>query len=141
MYLVDDDAEDRAFLVEAISEIAADWKVIEFANGVELMSRLHTETNTLPDLIFLDLRMPMMDGFECLTDIKSNVRLDFIPVAIYSNWYNKEELEKLQTIGANFFLIKPSTFVELKNALGTIIKEIDIYDNSQTRELRIIDFG
>ena len=70
VFLADDDSDDRTFFSDALREIPIQTKISEFNNGVDLMAGLLSDSAEKPDVIFLDLKMPMMDGFECLADIR-----------------------------------------------------------------------
>lgn len=59
-----------------------------------------------PDLIFLDIKMPGMDGFEVLKHLRSNDLTKTTPVVILSNFDEQEMIEKGLTLGANEYLIK-----------------------------------
>ncbi len=129
IYLTDDDKEDRLLFIGALEEIPMETEVIEFKNGVELMAALHGEAS-LPHLIFLDLKMPMMNGFECLADIRGDEKFDAIPVIIYSTFFQESEIEKLQHMGASRYLKKPTSYNLLKTMLFKCLKE------SQTNAVR-----
>ncbi|MBU2975694.1 response regulator [Zobellia sp. B3R18] len=113
LYLADDDTEDRELFVEALDEIDVSTQITQFDNGVDLMDDLFSSTD-LPDAIFLDLNMPLMNGFECLTDIRNFPRFDDIKVIVYSTSYRLREVNQLQTDGANQYIQKPSSFDDLK---------------------------
>ncbi|MUH38238.1 response regulator [Zobellia amurskyensis] len=113
LYLADDDNEDRELFVEALDEIDVPTKITQFDNGVDLMDDLFS-TIDLPDAVFLDLNMPLMNGFECLTDIRNFPRFDDIKVIVYSTSYRLREVNQLQTDGANQYIQKPSSFEDLK---------------------------
>src|ERR1700761_8135544 len=81
--LVDDDDNDREFFEDALKTIATDITLKIAGNGVEALDLLCNST-VLPDLIFMDLNMPLRNGYECLGDIKKNERLKNIPVVIFS---------------------------------------------------------
>ncbi|MEP4881475.1 response regulator, partial [Maribacter dokdonensis] len=70
IYIADDDLEDRSFFIEALDDLPLTTAVTQFNNGVDLMDKLFSDDN-LPHVIFLDLYMPIMDGFECLMDIRN----------------------------------------------------------------------
>ncbi|ADV50101.1 response regulator [Cellulophaga sp. E16_2] len=116
VYLADDDQDDRQFFSDALQELPINIELTTFQNGVDLMADLFSEA-ALPKAIFLDLKMPMMDGFECLADIKAEEKFRGIDVIIYSTSFNDWEVEKLQEMGANSYLQKPSSFNQLKTVL------------------------
>lgn len=117
IYLADDDSDDRAFFSDALSEIPISTSIEEFSNGVDLMSFLLKKENKIPDVIFLDLKMPMMDGFECLSDIRDLDSLKNIPVVIYSTSFHQKDVDRLKEMGATLYLKKPSSFNQLKTLL------------------------
>jgi len=69
-----------------------------------------------PDLILLDLNLPIMDGFQVLEQLKSNAATKDIPVLILTNYGQKENIDKCLSLGAADYLIKahfvPSEVVE-----------------------------
>jgi CheY-like chemotaxis protein len=77
----------------------------------------------LPDIVLLDLKMPGIDGFEVLRQIKESPKLKRIPVIILTS--SKEEGDRALSydMGANSYLVKPVTFDEFLN----IVKQIDEY--------------
>ena len=66
VYLADDDADDRLLFEEALMEISYDVILTTAKNGEQLMGILDQNTPPPPHLIFLDLNMPLKNGFECL---------------------------------------------------------------------------
>jgi CheY-like chemotaxis protein len=114
LLLADDDAGSREIFIEAIEQIAPHIKVNTVSNGKNLMTTLLSESQPLPDLIFLDLNMPLKTGRECLQEIRNNERLKEIPVIIYSTSSNDQHIDETYEDGANFYLIKPDSFNELK---------------------------
>lgn len=141
IFLADDDEDDRIFFVDALTEIPQSTEITQFTNGVELMDALYAD-NPLPDVIFLDLKMPMMDGFECLDDIRDVEKLSKIPVIIYSTSFHKKEVDKLKEMGATRYLKKPSSFNQLKTMLYNSLNnlhEFSYADNKTDDENFIID--
>tara|TARA_R100001369_G_scaffold92707_1_gene139240 strand:- start:4024 stop:4461 length:438 start_codon:yes stop_codon:yes gene_type:complete len=121
IFLADDDQDDRELFMDALSELPIETSVKQFQNGVDLMAELYSG-NPKPDTIFLDLRMPLMDGFECLTDIRSIPELSEIQVIIYSTSYNENEVEQLKESGANLYIKKPNSYNQLKTVLYKSLK-------------------
>jgi len=124
IFLADDDQDDTQFLIDAFKELPQAVTVTTFDNGVELMDTLW-KSDQLPHMIFLDLFMPMMNGEECLADIRNETKLSKIPVVIYSTMLDMQKAEILHQKGANLYLRKPSSFEALKDALTQCIRYID----------------
>ena len=80
-----------------------EYDVITAENGSEGLEKSFKEN---PDLIFLDIKMPGMDGFEVLKKLRSDDRTKHIPVIILSNFDEQDMIEKGLTLGANEYLIK-----------------------------------
>ena len=115
--LADDDDDDRMFFREAIAELNLETHLNTVQNGKELMSYLHDLKIQLPDIIFLDLNMPVMGGLQCLSQIRNSKRLRDIAVVIYSTSTSERDIEECLTRGANIYLRKPTDFDELKALL------------------------
>lgn len=80
------------------------YEVVLAFNGEEAISKLK---ETKPDLIFLDLMMPKMDGIKTLEALKKNMDTKMIPVIILTNLDdNTEDIEKAKKMGALDYLIK-----------------------------------
>lgn len=112
--LADDDEDDRILFKEAMDETHKNVKLSFAENGEELMQKLTDPKLPLPDLIFLDLNMPLKNGQECLEEIRQNKRLRNIPIIIYSTSSSKEHIEQTYQEGANLYIKKPTSFQELK---------------------------
>ncbi len=124
IYLADDDTDDREFFIEALEEIPVLTEVSEFSNGVDLMATLFAEKSA-PDVIFLDLHMPLMDGFECLADIRSFPQFANIKIIVYSTSYHEMEVNQLREDGANYYIQKPNTFQQLKSLLFQSLRMLE----------------
>lgn len=117
IFLADDDNDDRILFSEALRELPLNCEVINFEDGIHLMAQLTISSTILPNIIFLDINMPLMDGVACLKKIMENEILATIPVVIYSTSYNKLEANNLEKIGAARYLQKPNSFNQLKTLL------------------------
>src|SRR5437868_12659694 len=96
----DDDHDDREILFDTFIQIDPAINCIGADNGKEAIAFLN-RTRLLPDYIFLDLNMPVMDGKECLSQLKQNPSFKHIPVVIYSTTVHPVEIPKLYAIGAS----------------------------------------
>jgi CheY-like chemotaxis protein len=116
---VDDDQEDREFFCEALREIDPSVICLTAGSGMEALSLLQKQTR-LPDYIFLDINMPMMDGKQCLKALKSISEYEAIPVIMYSTSTDSREIRECYKLGAEDFLIKPHSYEKLVNDLTSI---------------------
>lgn len=120
--LVDDDEDDRMFFADALQEIPLATELTQFHNGQELLDHLLQDDTVIPNLIFLDLNMPVMDGFQCLREIRKNPEFKELVVAIYSTSSSEKDIEKTFVNGANIYINKPNRFEELKKTIGQVVK-------------------
>lgn len=120
--LADDDEDDRTFFGDALEGVALQAKLSLFKNGEELMDFLKLPKITLPNLIFLDLNMPVKDGMECLREIRQNPKLKNISVAIYSTSSSEKDIEDTFLGGANIYIRKPSSFTQLRETVERVLQ-------------------
>jgi CheY-like chemotaxis protein len=124
IFLADDDQDDRMLFTEALINLGSFIDIRAFDNGVDLLATLLEPEVALPDIIFLDLNMPLMNGEECLDNLKNEPKLSAIPVVIYSSYIDTELMAVLQGKGADHFLQKPNTFPNLQLRLEQVILSI-----------------
>lgn len=106
--LLADDNEDHAELTMNALMVRDDIRITYFSSGPETLDYLQQDRpNELPDLILLDIKMPLITGFDLLEFIKNSERLKSIPVIILSSAANPNEIKKAHTLGACDFLTKP----------------------------------
>nr|WP_315257002.1 response regulator [uncultured Flavobacterium sp.] len=119
--LADDDEDDRLFFIDAFEELKINTIVNTLNNGRELLNFLNHPETVLPNIIFLDLNMPILNGIECLKEIKLNDRFKEIVIAIYSTSSSDQDIEDTFVLGANIYIKKPSSFDSLKKILAEIV--------------------
>jgi CheY-like chemotaxis protein len=137
IFLADDDQDDREIFMDALTELPMETSVKQFENGVDLMAELHSD-NPLPKIIFLDLYMPLMDGFECLSDIRNIPDFSEITIIIYSTSYHPNEVDQLKEGGANQYIKKPNSYNQLKTIL---YKSIGPFQNVSTKSNDALNFS
>lgn len=70
-----------------------------------------------PDIILMDLRMPVMDGYKAIQEIRSNPQIHHIPVFVVSAWSSRKERDQARLAGANDFFVKPPDLNRLIEAI------------------------
>ena len=115
--LVDDDEDEHEIFHSALKSIGSDFT---FLSAVSCEHALKILWAIAPDLVFLDMNMPRMDGLKCLEEIRKIRKLTNVPVYIYSTGMNSKEGQKAMLLGAEDYIIKPNSI----GALSSILKEI-----------------
>lgn len=120
--LADDDQDDADFFHEALvgKPILSHYA----RNGLEALHKLKT-LEEKPHLIFLDINMPVMNGWQCLKALKENEECKHIPVIIYSTSSHQRDIDIARNMGALCFFTKPDNFSELRNSLHLISVNVD----------------
>ena len=123
LYLIDDDTDDLDFFCEAVSTI--DEKIICFksSDSASALKAFQNHDVPLPDLIFLDLNMPLIDGRTFLTELKKLGAYADVPVIIYSTSTGQRDVEETRLLGAADFLTKPCSQENLVNQLQQILEQ------------------
>lgn len=117
IFHIDDDDDDIDFFVAAIEYISDGISCFSFTNASKALQKL-VSGELIPDVIFLDLNMPVINGQEFLAVLKSTTGLQEIPVIILSTSSDSLTARKLKAEGASGFLTKPSSIKDLSNLLS-----------------------
>ncbi len=119
--IAEDDPDDRFLLEQGILNSDFKFKVTYrfVCTGPETLDYLENEQNPTPDLIILDLNMPM-NGRRVLSVLSENPTLRKIPVVVFTTASSEEEVGKAYAQCANSYLVKPSGFNELVEKLNQV---------------------
>ncbi len=122
LFIIDDDIEDQEIFIEAVKEVSKDIQCSSSSSGEDALHSLQ-RSDKLPDLIFLDLNMPKLNGKQVLKEIKKVPALKDIPVIMYSTSFAPRDIEEVRQLGAAHHLLKPSRFNDLCSALDSILQK------------------
>ena len=122
--IVEDNEGDVRLIKEAFTGSAVDSKFSVVNDGEEALDYLYKRgkfgTSSRPDLILLDLNLPRVNGFDVLSDVKSNPGLQQIPVVIFSSSTSDNDVLRSYDLKANSYISKPSDFDEFLSVVKTI---------------------
>ena len=122
--LVDDDENDRLLFCSALKGTGLDIELFEAADGYAAINYLLSAEPAqfpFPDVVFLDLKMPGMDGFAVLKEIRSRPELKRLTVYILSHSNQKSDMVADHALGANAAYFKPARYNELVGLLQTVL--------------------
>ena len=121
IFLAEDDVDDLMLFKEALDDIGLQTELIVSKDGVELMKKLDVMVPPRPRVIFLDLNMPLKNGFECLKEIREDDKLNGTPVIILSTSGSSTAVDTTYALGATAYIRKPPSFTLLKKMIETIL--------------------
>jgi len=122
-FIVDDDIDDQDLFIEAVNEVDGSIECFSASDCEQALDLLKNRKIGMPDMIFLDLNMPRLNGKQCLAELKKEAHLRDIPVIIYSTSSEKRDIEETSRLGAAHFLTKPNKFEELCKALSFVMSK------------------
>ncbi|AWA29826.1 response regulator [Flavobacterium magnum] len=120
--VVDDDKDDQSFLLEAINELYPSF-ICELAdNGRDALE--HIDKNPPPpDYIFLDLNMPLLNGYEFLKEYKKQPESSKSKIIVYSTSSHPQDKIATKDLGATDYITKLSDFRKLKQTLEQVFSD------------------
>ena len=114
--LADDDKDDSLLFRDVFAALFLPVHLTTLYNGEQLMQLLNGK-EPLPDILFLDLNMPRINGLECLSEIKHTEKLQGLPVIIFSTSCEPAVVDLLYKNGAQYYIRKPNNFGDLKKVI------------------------
>ena len=117
--LVDDDKDDQEMFCEALAEIYPSINCAIANNGLEAL-QIAQEPPPY-ELIFLDLNMPKMDGFECLRRFREIKSYQQVPIIIVSTSDDHNQKLRCKSLGASDYFTKSTSFEPLIRKLRTVL--------------------
>ena len=127
--IVEDDPRDVELTLTALDEHKLANEVVITRDGKEALDYLYcreqfaSRPEENPAVILLDLKLPKVDGFEVLQQIRSDERLKMIPVVVLTSSHEEKDLLATYQLGVNAYVVKPVDFHEFVNA----VKELGMF--------------
>jgi two-component system, response regulator len=126
--IVEDNANDSELIIRTLKKNNLANHLIVLEDGEQALDYLlcrgkylNKKINNIPKVIFLDLKLPKVDGLDLLKEIKSNAHTKNIPVIIVTSSNQDPDIKTAYDLGANSYVVKPvvyTDFVKKINALG-----------------------
>jgi two-component system response regulator len=122
--LIEDSASDAEMTIRALAKNNLANKLLHLKNGAAALDFFFAEgeyagrqTDNIPNVVLLDLKMPKVGGIEVLRRIKSDVRTKKIPVVILSSSREDPDIQECYRLGANGYVVKPVEFDAFHKAI------------------------
>ena len=119
--IVDDDRDDQFMLKKIVASLLPSATIAQAYNGDECLRYLEAHAHDLPALITMDINMPLVNGIEATSQIKSNPAAKDIPLVMLSTSDRNSDREASMGAGANDYVVKPVIYEELQRAVKGIL--------------------
>ena len=123
-FLIDDDSDDRELFSEALAAVDNSIVCYYAEDGEDAIEKLYSKRIDKPDVIFLDINLPAMTGWQCLDKIKTSADTRDVPVIMYSTSSHTRDKNLARGLGALCLVTKPHDYKEIKNLLSTVATSI-----------------
>jgi CheY-like chemotaxis protein len=117
--LVDDDDEEAEVFTAALKTVNENVELIHADDCVDLTESIRRHN---PDIVFMDINMPLINGIECLKSIRSSPELKSLPIVMYSTSNNQKNILESFNNNANLYIIKPDSYRGIIIALEKVLK-------------------
>jgi CheY-like chemotaxis protein len=126
--VADDDLDDQQIIKDGLRDCKVKVEISSVYNGLQLMDYLlareaYRNIKELPDLVLLDLNMPLMDGFEVLKEIRGHSRLHHLPLYVITTSRSAEHRKKALELGATGFYSKGASSKDIRRIMHEICQE------------------
>lgn len=121
--LVEDDDGHAVLIQRSLRPVELPLRVVRVADGKKALDFVHgPERKTVggPLVIFLDLNLPVVDGYQVLHALKTNVETRRIPVVVITTTDDRREMEKCYDLGANAYISKPMEFERFSSTMQNL---------------------
>ena len=126
VFIIDDEDDNLAYLSEIIT--GAGYEAQTFSDGAEALDQMKTET---PDMVFLDVQMPRINGFQVLKGIRESDNLANIPVVLLSaissvtgTEYDPDTIQSRYGVRPDAFVPKPIKPDSVREQLTRFVKSV-----------------
>ncbi len=114
--VVDDNPVSRELIREVLED--PDRKVLEAENGEEALRKIAEEK---PDIVLLDIQLPVHDGYEVLHRVRTHLKLDTLPVLALTAYAMPEDRTKALSSGFDAYITKPIDAAALRTQVEKIL--------------------
>lgn len=118
--LVEDNADDEALFVRALAKKGIMNEIVIARDGVEALELLHGASSLAPSVIFLDLKIPKVDGLQVLAQLRADARTRTLPVVILTSSDEPGDVARAYDLGVNSYVRKPIEFAQFSETVGDI---------------------
>lgn len=129
--LVDDNPNEHFFFKHALTQVSRPIRFDALEGGIELLEYIRDDQKPQPDIIFLDINMPLKNGKECLSALRADRRFDGVPIVMYSTSDAQRDIDDTYDLGADLYVRKPNGMEALRAMISSVIF---LYDKNELKQ-------
>lgn len=124
--LIEDNANDAELLLLAVRKAGLAFNIKTLRDGAEALQYLSPDTVspaiTSIRLILLDLKLPKLNGFQVLEELRRDAQFERIPIVVFTSSAVESDVHKAYKLGANSYIVKPIDYVEHSKTVTQTIR-------------------
>ena len=126
--LADDDPDECMIFTQCLEEVIPNSKITCVEDCKKLLEYLEAsdglkDGHIQPDLVFMDLNMPITPGQECLRKVIQQKFRKKVPIIVYSTASRDKIVQECYEIGASMYVVKPSDIKKLKETISLVVQK------------------
>ncbi len=134
--VVDDIEVNRTLLRDIITKLG--YEILLAENGLSALANIE---KYLPDLIILDIKMPVMDGFQVLERLRTKSEYNYVPVIVVSAVDDMESIAKCIQLGADDYMVKPFNLTLLQARISSCLEKKRYHDYENSYRSKIEEYN
>ena len=137
LLLVEDNRGDVALVREALKDVRLSLQLSVVRDGLQALAFLHRQEPyaqvAAPDIVLLDLNLPLRNGYTVLAELKHDPELKVVPVVVLTSTTDPREISRCYELGANAYIVKP---LELEQYCTVVKAAVEFWNACKFRTLR-----
>ena len=122
IFIIDDNEDFVLLFCQAVAKSHPECQCLSAENGYNALRQLKFMLPTVPDFIFVDVKMPIMNGHEIVSELKKSDMFSSVPIIMYSAGANPEDEHKAKAAGTKGFYTKPSNSEKINALIEEVLK-------------------
>ncbi len=118
--LVEDNPDDEALTIRSLKKHKILNKVVVKRDGAEALDYLLTDSNIMPAVVLLDLKLPKVDGLQVLRSLRSDNRTKLLPVVVLTSSDQEQDIIESYSLGCNSYVRKPVDFAKFSESIRSL---------------------
>lgn len=134
LMFVEDSVNDGHLIKRILKKESLTDKYTWLKDGEEALDYFAEKSNSIPKVVLLDVKMPKVNGFEVLEQLRKDDRTKDLPIVMYSSSVQESDIKKAYELGANSYLKKPETLNDMKSLFIQVFQYWVLYNKNISHE-------